>query len=67
MQTQQVINEKVWSVLCGFILAIIINLMLPTKIDYHGPDSNIIRKLNYISPTDETDCYKMEPYLVECP
>ena len=55
------------ALLTGFVLALIFNMLLPTKIDYHGPDSNVIRNINFVSQTNEDDCYKMEPYLVDCP
>lgn len=55
-------------VIITFILALITNFIMPLKIDYHGPNSNIIRYNDYKNESGNTDvCYRMTPYEIDCP
>lgn len=56
--------KGIYLVASAFFAALITNLLLPTKIDYHGPDSNIIRKEHY--KKDDT-CYQLKPKIIDCP
>lgn len=56
--------NRICIIFFAFFVAIVINLLLPTKIDYHGPNSNIIKHDNF--KKDDT-CYKMKPKIIECP
>lgn len=56
-------------IVIAFIFALITNFVIPLKIDYHGPNSNIIRNNDYkknVNGSTEV-CYRMTPYEIDCP
>ena len=49
-------------IIFGIIIGYLIGLLL--NYEYHGPDSNEIKKEIYM---DDTGCYKMIPKVYACP
>lgn len=47
------------------IFGIIIGIILLEKNEYHGPDSNLIRRITYYDEKNDR-CVKFVPYPIKC-
>ncbi len=56
--------NKIFNIICGFIIGILLTFLFRSPIVFRGPDSNIVRKQIF---KYNNKCYKLTPVIYICP